>query len=81
MWPLSPLSAQPLRRRWGSCGQHTQLGPPAKSHSIYLRATAPRAAPRGTKPHCEAPAGLSTPSPNPRTVVALTPLGGPPWAC
>lgn len=40
-------------------------GPPAKSHSIYLREAALRTAPRGTKPHCEAPASLGIPSPKP----------------
>lgn len=52
----------------GAGGAHTQLGPPAKPHSIYVSATA--CAP-WTKPHCEAPAAWG-PSPSPRTVMALT---------
>lgn len=65
-----PLSVAPSPTWWGPAGKRElwsvpTAGPPAKSHSIYLREAALRAAPRGTKPHCEAPASLGIPSPKP----------------
>lgn len=59
----SPLGGAPAGKR--ELWLVPTAGPPAKSHSIYLREAALRTAPRGTKPHCEAPASLGIPSPNP----------------
>lgn len=61
VWPPPPLSGALAGKRelWSV----PTAGPPAKSHSIYLREAALRTAPRGTKPHCEAPASLGIPSP------------------
>lgn len=63
VWPPPPsVQATAGKRELWSV---PTAGPPAKSHSIYLREAALRTAPGGTKPHCEAPAGLGTPSPTP----------------
>lgn len=61
VWPSPPLGGAPAGKRelWSV----PTAGPPAKSHSIYLREAALRTATRGTKPHCEAPASLGIPSP------------------
>ena len=69
----------------GPCGgerrsAHT-AGASSKIHFYISKSNSSKSGPRGTKPHCEAPAGLGTPSPSPRTVVALTLLGRPPRAC
>ena len=76
--PAPRRSARPLRgENWSA---HT-AGASSKIPFYISKSNSSESGPWGTKPHCEAPAGLGAPSPNPRTVVALTLLGGPPQAC